>query len=122
MKGLFVPVRIIVLTLLIFVLVANISLFIITQNGLVGNNYEYFVGSGIFNTKTLQFAHYRYRGFYDFFEFMSTFPCLNMSLSTLNEVASILSGQIKYMPDSLIVLDWIIKFVKIVFLPVSLLL
>lgn len=118
MRGYFSPVRIILMSLIAFVLTANISLFILTQNGYVGNDFTYH--TNFLNSETLSFAHYRYRGFKEFFEFMRTFPGLNLSLSSINEVASIFSGQLNYLPENLAVLDWLIKLVQIIFLPVKL--
>lgn len=108
-------VKYIVISLLIFVLTANLAIFIFSQDGYVGNEFykpnEYLYGYFV-NTR----AHYEYRGFADFFNFMRTFPGLNISLNALNEFVLIMSFK---MPVHN-VLDVVAGILKVISLPVNL--
>lgn len=84
--------RIIVLSTFVFILGANLVLFTIVQPGTYVHNYVEYAPNFVFMNK----YHYNYRGFKDFFDYISTFPGLINSHLTVNRMAAILSREISY--------------------------
>lgn len=107
-------IRILVIVSLIFVIAANFVFFSVSQDAF-DNNQQW----GSFFVYAHNNNHYEYRGFKYFMEYLQTFPGLQNSINTVNNVAGVLSMQIKY--TGWTVADWFIGILMILGSPVQLL-
>lgn len=83
--------RIIILSCLVFVVVANLAFFAFAQNGVWSNGW---VAIKVFGKQ--DYSDYKFRGFADLYKYISTFPGLTNSISVVNNVAAIISGEVSY--------------------------
>lgn len=99
-------VRIITISSLIFVLIANLAFFAFQQNGVWSNNW---VTLKVFGKEV---GNYEYRGFRYFYQYLSSFPGLTNSISVVNQIARIVSGGVHY--TGFVVVDAIIGVLTII--------
>lgn len=83
-------ISIIVLSVVCLVIVANLVLFTITQDGFTGNDW---IHINIYNESVFARSNYKFVGLTEIFSYLETFPGLSNSLTTINMVARTVSGQ-----------------------------
>lgn len=107
-------IRIIVLSLAVFIIVANLAFFTLSQSNFLGYDW---VAINIYNPNSIN-VNYEYRGFAYFFEYLSTFPGLNNTVQTWNYVAALVSGQ--FAPTDWSVVNAILGVLFLLWSPVQL--
>ena len=105
-------IRILILSCLVFVIIANLLFYSFSLQGAYSSQWVYIK---VFDFRQ---AHYEYRGFSYFYQYLSTFPGLTNSISTVSHVAAILSGDVSY--TNITVLDALISIGSLLATPVQL--